>query len=390
MSHATWELFNCYEELKVWPAASPQEIRKARNHAAALHHPDRGGSHDAQVRINLAYQVLSNPIARQSHDIHWRIYQPNSIGSTAMGCGDTQPASTEPEPRAKGKSFGGFGRRVYDEIDRQKEVIWRDLNIKARKNEADYLNRYSNQSLNAFLTFLGLIAFSALALHYSVFWVFAICLGCFCLSTLAPVKIANRAFSIIDPNAVYNLRELAYQSAKQSCAANLKKVEAYLSSLATISQILFRPSTLDDSEEQIARRLAVAFFLMGYIPALFDKLHRTITFTDGGELIMARFRHREGGPTTTAYVEEMVELMTQQGISRGFLFCSSGLSENADNYAQKMDVIWYQLENMNEWINQVLKSDYSGPAGEALDNLDKLHSFIGHISTEFTARSYTS
>src|SRR5262249_2943559 len=158
-----------------------------------------------------------------------------------------------------------------------------------------------------------------------------------------------------------------------------------LSTLASISQLLFRPSTLDDSEEQVARRLAVAFFLMGYIPVLFNSQHRTLTFTDGGEMIMARFRHRGGRPTKVTYVEKLVGLMTEQGISRGFLFCSSGLSRNADDCARNKKVVWRQLESMNEWIDQVLLSGYSGPTGEVLASLDNLQKFIGHISPEFTA-----
>jgi hypothetical protein len=205
-----------------------------------------------------------------------------------------------------------------------------------------------------------------------------------------PIKIANRGFSIIDPNVVFNLQEHAFEIAKQSCAADLKKAEEHLSTLASISKLLFRPSTLDDSEEQVARRLTAAFFLMGYIPVLFDSQHRTLTFNDGGEMIMARFRHRGGRPTNVTYVEKLVRLMTEQGISRGFLFCSSGLTRNADDYARKNKVDWRQIESMNKWIDQVLLSGYSGPTGEVLASLDNLQKFIGHISPEFTAHVRTT
>jgi len=387
MSSAPWEQFNCYAELEISPAASPQEIRKARNEASSLHHPDRGGSHDAQVRVNLAYQVLSNPITRQSHDIHWRIFEPGGFGLAIGLNGSTQSRVTAPGPLARNEPLGGFRRRVYKEVEKQKGKIWGDLKSRAQKTEADFLIQYSNQCRTAILTFIGLIAVGALAMQYPVFWVVVFVLGCFCLSALLPIRIADRAFSIIDPNAVYDLREHAYGIAKQSCVADLKKADAYLSSLASISQLLFRPSTLDDSEEQVARRLIVSFFLMGYIPILFDRSDRAITFTDGGEIIMARFRHRDGRPTNITYVKKLVGLMTERGISRGFLFCSSGLSQNADNYARKKKLACYQLESMNEWIDQVLMSDYSGPTGEVLDSLDKLQRFIGYISTEFAARS---
>lgn len=390
MSGALWEQFNCYKELEISPAASLQEIRRARNEASSRHHPDRGGAHEAQIRINIAYQVLSNPITRQSHDIHWRIYEPRRFSPVTIPNGRALQRVTESESLARPEPLDGFRRRVYSEVEKQKEKIWGDLTNRKQKNEAEFLLRYSNHCRRAIIIFLALIAVCALALYYFAFWVGAIILACFCLSTLLPIKIADRGFSIIDPNAVYNLQEHAYEFAKQSCAADLKKVEAHLSSLASISQLLSRPSTSDDSEEQIARRLTVSFFLMGYIPLLFDRPSRTLTLTDGNEIIMARFRHRDGKPTNVSYVERLVGLMTKQGVSRGFLFCSSGVSNNADDYARKNNVIWYHLDSMNEWIDQVLLSNYSGPSGEVLDSLDNLQKFIGYLSPEFTTRVHTT
>jgi len=386
MSDALWEQFNCYKELEISPAASLREIRKARNEAASRHHPDRGGSHETQIRINIAYQVLSNPITRQSHDIHWRIYEPGRFILTNRSNGSSLVRITESGKPARSDPLDGFRRRIYNEVEKQKGKIWADMKYRAQKYEAEFLILYSTQCRGAILTFLALIAVSAIALQYYILWAGAFLLACFCFSKLTPIKIAGRAFTIIDPNAVYNLQEHAYELAKQSCDADLKKAEAYLSSLASISQLLSRPSTIDDSEEQVARRLTVSFFLMGYIPVLYDRQSRTLTFTDADEIIMARFRHRIGRPTNVTYVEKLVGLMTKQGISRGFLFCSSGLSENADNYARQNKVTWYQLESMNEWIDQVLLSNYSGPSGEVLDSLDNLQKFVGHISSEFTPR----
>src|SRR5499426_4643313 len=95
MSGAQWEQFKCYKELEISPAASLQDIRRARNEAASRHHPDRGGAHEAQIRINIAYQVLSNPITRQSHDIHWRIYEPRRMDSTPWSNGNAQTVATD-------------------------------------------------------------------------------------------------------------------------------------------------------------------------------------------------------------------------------------------------------------------------------------------------------
>src|SRR5215813_433718 len=390
MSDAPWEDFNCYKELEISPAASPQDIRRARNEASWRYHPDHGGSHEAQVRINIAYQVLSNPITRQSHDIYWRIIEPGHFDSTLRSNGNAQTEATESEPTARCEPLEGFRRRVFIEVENQKAKIWRDLKNRSQKIEANLLVKYSNQCRRALITFVALVAVSVLALQYSELWVGAFVLACICLSTLAPIKIGNRGFSVIDPGSVYKLQEHAYELAKQSCAADMKKVQSYISSLASLSQILFRPSTLDDSEEHVARRLTVSFFLMGYIPVLFDSQYKTITLSDGDEMIMARFSHRAGRPIDITCVESLVGLMGEQGISCGFLFCSSGLSGDADDYAREKNVVWHQLESMNEWIDQVLVSGYSGPTGEVLASIDNLQKFIGHISHEFTERSRTT
>ena len=366
------------------------DIRRARNEASSRYHPDHGGSHEAQVRINIAYQVLSNPITRHSHDIYWRIYEARHFDSTPRSNGNARTEATESGSPAGCEPLEGFRRRVYIEVEKQKEKIWRDLKNRTQKIEAGLLIKYSNQCRRAILTFIALVAVSVLALQYSEFWAGAFVLACLCLSTLAPIKIENRSFSVIDPSAVYKLQEHAYELAKISCAADMKKVESYISTLALLSQILFRPSTLDDSEEHIARRLTVSFFLMGYIPVLFDSQLRTLTFSDGGEMIMARFNQRARRPIDITYVEMLVRIMTEQGISRGFLFCSSGLSGDADEYAREKRVVWRQLESMNEWIDQVLVSGYSGPAGEVLASIDYLQKFIGHISHEFTEHSRTT
>jgi hypothetical protein len=212
-------------------------------------------------------------------------------------------------------------------------------------------------------------------------------IGSFFLSTLAPFRIANHSFSIFGLNDTDSLKKHAQDVAKQSCARDAKKVEAFLSSLAYISELLLRPTSFDDSEEQVVRRLSASFFLMGYSPLLYDRQNRTLTFTDGDEKIMVRFRHRGGIATNINYVEKLVGLMREQNIKRGFVFCSPGLSGNAANYAFRSNVAWYHLESMNEWIDQVLISDYSGPAGEILDNLDKFQKFLGYLSPWFTTRT---
>lgn len=47
---------NCYAILGVTPPVTLDELKAAYRAAAALHHPDLGGSHQAMVGINAAYE----------------------------------------------------------------------------------------------------------------------------------------------------------------------------------------------------------------------------------------------------------------------------------------------------------------------------------------------
>jgi curved DNA-binding protein CbpA len=402
MPSEQWKLFNCYEVLGASPTATPQEIRTSYKQASLRHHPDRGGSHDAQVKVNLAYEVLSNPIERQAHDIHWRISttgdfaRPQTSKPYDSGQAYTRTRETPSGPKQtqreapRREPLAGLRNRIHQQVEREKARIWQDLNNRAQRNEANFKQQLSNQRQEAAFIFVGLIALGAITVvtQYAWLWIGVAYLGWLLLSRLTGVQIANRRFSIFDFNSADSLRQHAQYAAKESCSKDVNSLERHFSSLASITELLLRPSTFDDSEEQVARRLTASFFLMGYIPIQFDRDDRTLVFTDGDEKILVRFRHRSGIATNITYVEKLVSLMHVHSTTRSFLFCSPGLSGNAANYANTHRVKWYTLETMNHWIEQVLVSDYSGPAGDVLMNLDKLRSFLGTLSPAIATRSY--
>jgi curved DNA-binding protein len=70
MRNEQYKQFNCYKILGLAQNATPQEIYHAYKQASLRSHPDRGGSHDEMVKVNLAHEILSNPIERQAHDIY--------------------------------------------------------------------------------------------------------------------------------------------------------------------------------------------------------------------------------------------------------------------------------------------------------------------------------
>ena len=59
---------NYYQTLETEPDATFAEIKAAYRKKALLFHPDRGGSHAQMVRINEAWEVLSNPELRSQYD----------------------------------------------------------------------------------------------------------------------------------------------------------------------------------------------------------------------------------------------------------------------------------------------------------------------------------
>jgi hypothetical protein len=164
------------------------------------------------------------------------------------------------------------------------------------------------------------------------------------------------------------------------------KREQFLRYAAEISDLVERTITTDSSEEQAARRIAITFFMMGYFPISYVSQSRMFIFSDGDEKIVIRFRHRVGNPTNISFVKDMVRTMSANHAHKGFLFCTPGLSDNADNYARANSIKWYSLETMNEWIDNVLTSGYSGPAGDILQHTDKMVNFLRQIALSLKSR----
>ena len=57
-----------YFDLGVPFNADLQAIKRAYRAKAIVAHPDHGGSHEAMLRINEAYEILANPISRRHYD----------------------------------------------------------------------------------------------------------------------------------------------------------------------------------------------------------------------------------------------------------------------------------------------------------------------------------
>jgi curved DNA-binding protein CbpA len=60
---------NPYEELGIAKDADAATVKRAYRKAAKRAHPDRGGDAQAMTRVNVAYDILSDPARRERYDL---------------------------------------------------------------------------------------------------------------------------------------------------------------------------------------------------------------------------------------------------------------------------------------------------------------------------------
>lgn len=365
MSQDLYQRFNCYAVLGIPASSSPGDIRLAWTKSSFEHHPDKGGSHDGQVKINLAYEVLSDPVARQAHDIFWKTNPSHSL---------VKPTNLSRKP------FESFSIRLDNTIKEAKSRVWIGLEGHIRENERLYFCELHKIRKSIFWIGAGALICAYFATKTPILWLPSIGCSWWLLSSILASEIGGGKFSIFATNVERKLKEHAKFKATEKCKAEIQAFDKYTSSFASLVELLTRPSSYDDTEEQVARRLTACFFLMGYEASWYDGADRTLLFTDNEEKLLVRFRHRPGNAVNVSYVEKLSVLMEIHKASHGILFCSPGLSGNAATYANKNKIKHYSLESMNNWINKILVSEYDGTAGNILAGLDKLSHFLSKIS----------
>ena len=387
----TYQQFNCYKVLNISDYfCDPQEIKSAYRRISLQVHPDVGGSIEAQIKVNLAYEILRDPIERQAHDIFWKINQKPEAKNSYQKDNKPSNHNSSHSRDQKSEPLSGLRKRFFEEISLTKSIILKDEDRRYQLHKIKYEKLFTDSKKLIVFQFLGLIISTILAFSSQLIILYLITLFCAwgIFNKLNGISIEGRTFSIFDSSALKKIQDHAKQSAKNSCESDVKNLDSYLGGLASLSELLIRSSNFDDSEEQVARRLTAAFFIMGYSPVEYYIDGRILVFTDGEEKIVVRFRHRMGQALNITYVEKLVSFMKFSKASKGFIFCSPGLSGNAALYAYKCGVKAYSLEEMNIWIENVLTSNYSGPPGKIIDNIEKLKSFFSKFSFRVSGPSY--
>jgi hypothetical protein len=393
MSNSQYAAFNCYDVLGVPFQATPDQIRQAWKQESFKYHPDRGGSHDKQSCVNAAYDILKDPIARQAHDTYWKVdrtfyHWEKTLDEFSKEQQQANPKENKPQQRqASDEPLFAFKERIYQGIYRRRTAIWQDLDKKTSACETEFRKEFNQSKRGVVYKSLAVMASSLMAGYEPILWLITIGFGWSLLPNLLGIEIQEKRFFFFDPQVQEKLRTHAHFIASENCRNEIETLDKYMASLASFCELIIRSSSLDDSEEQVARRLAVCMFLMGYKPVYYGSRDRTMLFKDGGEeRILVRFRHRGGPAANISYVKTLVSQMQKHNIPSGLLFSSPGLSGQAQQYADQNSVKSYSLESMNEWIDQILQSSYDGPKGDALSNLRELRQFLRQISYKLSAR----
>jgi len=413
MATEAWQRFDCYKVLGVHVSAAPVEIRKAYYSASREAHPDRGGSHEAQVRANLAYEVLSDPITRQAHDLFWyRFRGPAVAVREAPAPRPERPPEPSREP-AGDEPLGALLLRVQEALghgglaapppaavqpaargvtgvkpppDARRDAVAQAPGRPGDNGRDGRLRRWSFAAASALsgLSVGGSLSDLALggafpALHALWLGAGAGWLAFTATGLLAPPRTPPpRAGAAGDPAPIQRAAEARREAAREVQDPRLAR---YVRGIAVLSGLLMRPTDLDDSEDQLARRITSALFVMGYKPLGYDRRYRLLLFTDDEERLLIRFRHRSGAAINVTFVQGMVDAMQYTGSTRGILFVSTGLSGNGEALATQHGVRWYTLARMNDWIESVIRARYAGPPGDILLLLDHIVTFVNHLST---------
>jgi hypothetical protein len=381
MATDAWQQFDCYKVLGVHVAATTLEIRKAYYRASRDVHPDRGGSHDAQIRVNLAYEVLADPVTRQAHDLFWyRFRGPAAAGreGPARPGGPAGPVVGADEPLGalllRVQEVLGHAGRASAPAAPPPQASPAPSAPPHRPGRGRRWSFATASALSGLALGASLEGFHAVWLGAGVGWLAFTATGL--RRHRGPSRPAREASG--DGAAVRPRPDAPGDAAREIRDPRLAQ---YVRGVATLGGLLLRPTDLDDSEEQLARRITAALFVMGYKPLGYDRRYRLLLFTDDEERLLIRFRHRSGAAINVSYVQGMVDAMEYTGSSQGILFCSTGLSGNGAALAGRHGIKWYTLTRMNEWIESVIRARYAGPPGDILRLLDHIIGFVNNLST---------
>ena len=194
MSKDQYKKFECYSVLGIAPSATPAEIKAAYRKMSLKTHPDVGGSHDAQARVNLAHEVLSDPVQRRTHDIFWKVRTQTAGSNTQQSSTPRPEASTSQRQEsrtstdAKSAPLTGFFRRMERAAETHKAQIWALLEARIKEQEAKIFEDLRRTRRRFWAFAAASSALSAAIVAFPKIWPLAV--GVAALTAFQPRKLA--------------------------------------------------------------------------------------------------------------------------------------------------------------------------------------------------------
>ncbi len=363
---------NCYALLGIARGSSIQVIKTAYRKMSMETHPDRGGSNEAQARINYAYEILSDPVRRRRHD---EVLSSMTVHATVKQRNRSQYAGDWENNLRKKKAVKSFKERVREEMDKKSEEIKSGYSHMVDAVYADACRDFKKIRGRCIISATAGCVFAAFGFVYPVLWAGVVLSG-YAMVRYARYGSGDDAVFVLNPEWKYTLKKCARKKAAIESDAQRAHLDDISDCVARLFKALRKMSGIKDDEATVLRRILMHFFLLGFAPVSHDKDARIAVLSDGDEKIAVRYRHRTGIPVNAAYIETLYDYMIESNIQKGFLFAAPGISGNAAKLARKHAIAHYSIREMNAWISRITSGRYSGPRGDIIDHIDALMKFM--------------
>lgn len=391
---------NCYEILGLARRADVAEVKSAYRALSKRHHPDLGGDASLQARLNLAKEVLCDPVRRAAHDEELRRTDPaffrdeaDDRDEPAAGREEApaegpieKPAAPvrRPGPSPRGRR-DGLKRNVESSIEALRDRLRSDLAAK-KEETAERMRGKRRQRLVLRAGAICGAAASVIACAAFRSPVPLLAAGACAYPFLASLRLSLDGFEY----SPYDLKGNALAPALeryaefQACRAINEKLAVWEKARKHFEPGEFRFSaTLPETE--MAVRLLLGFFGIGYVPRGCEPSSRTLSFDDPGGIVLVRYRHREGRPTGIRYVRdaaaeaEGASALSGRPVSKVFLFSTAGFSRNAEAECRARGIAFYGAEDFKDWLDGLRLGGFYGPREDVFGALAAFDRVMGEL-----------
>lgn len=383
MAVKPWYQINAYETLRLDPGADDASIRRAYRRASRDAHPDRGGSHDAQVRVNLALEILTNPVARAEHDRHWRVRRfPERSSEPTLGGSAIRDLFTGPHfatvRLSNGRHGSGLERRVRERIQRDQERVRDDMSARRRALSAEYVRRFRSAQIEGGAALaIGLILCVA-ARYFPGVWLLVAPLLWRGGQRLRGVTVGGVRLSIADFSATRRLDRQAAALAEESCRRDIACFDEPQRALEFLRDRVTATTSRPRDATGVRRKAMGVFFALGYSWHDGDPVAGWARFRRGEEAAIFCYKLTGNVAVGANTVDRWAALARESGDAVLYAYHPIGFSRNAHARAEKYGARLLSPVDLDLWAHSVWNSEAAGPSGEILTLLASLTQRMRH------------